>query len=125
MTTVNELSDASGAPRADALAGIETRHGMAVGDAFLGNLATSADQDWVRVELRAGTTYVLQMQGYGSDPVHDPLLELYDAEGARVAFNDDLCQGGALDAQIVFTVPSTTAPTASSTTPPPPPPPRF
>ena len=107
MATLRELFDADGAARADAPATAETQHTMAVGDVFLGNLFDSGDQDWVRVELQADTTYVIRLQGRGERPVADPLLELYDAEGERVAFNDDLCQGGSLDSKIVFTTPCT------------------
>ena len=91
--------------RADAPANTETRHTMAVGDVFLGNLAGFDDQDWVRVELQPDTTYVIRLQGDGDNPVNDPLLELYDTEGERAAFNDDLVQGGSLDSKIVFTTP--------------------
>ena len=105
MATLHELLDATGAARADAPATAETQHAMAVGDVFLGNLSDPSDQDWVRVELQADTTYVMRLQGRGDNPVSDPLLELYDAEGERVAFNDDLVQGGSLDSKIVFTTP--------------------
>ena len=105
MATLRELYDADGAARADAPATAETQHAMAVGDVFLGNLSDPGDQDWVRVELQADTTYVMRLQGRGDNPVSDPLLELYDAEGLRVAFNDDLVQGGSLDSKIVFTTP--------------------
>ena len=108
MATLRELYDADGAARADAPATAETQHTMAVGDVFLGNLSDPGDQDWVRVELQADTTYVMRLQGRGDNPVSDPLLELYDAEGERVAFNDDLVQGGSLDSKIVFTTPACT-----------------
>ena len=104
MATLRELVDADGAPRADATANSETQHTMAVGDDFLGDLADPDDHDWIRVELQPGTSYVIRLHGHGEDPVNDPLLELYDADGERVAFNDDLYQG-VLHSQIVFTTP--------------------
>ena len=104
MATLRELVDADGAPRADAPANSETQHTMAVGDDFLGNLADPDDHDWIRIELRPGTSYVIRLHGHGEDPVNDPLLELYDADGEQVAFNDDLYQD-VLHSQIVFTTP--------------------
>ena len=105
VATLRELLAPDGAARADAPATAETQHAMAVGDVFLGNLSDFDDQDWVRVELQPDTTYVIRLQGRGENPVNDPLLELYDTEGERVAFNDDLVQGGSLDSKIVFTTP--------------------
>ena len=104
MATLYELLDADGNARADAAADITTSHSMAVGDVFLGNLADPGDHDWVRIELKPATTYVMRLHGRGDDPLTDPLLELYDAEGQRVAWNDDLHQG-VLHSQIVFTTP--------------------
>ena len=106
MATLRELLGENGAARGDAPATMDTQHSMAVGDVFLGNLSDPDDQDWVRVELQPETTYVIRLQGHGEDPVGDPLLELYDAEGLRVAFNDDVTQGGSLDSKIVFTTPA-------------------
>ena len=105
MAPLYELVDANGAVRAEAPADILTQHSMTVGDVFLGNLADPADHDWVRIELQPDTTYVMRLQGHGADPVTDPLLELYDAAGQRVAYNDDLFQG-VLHSQIVFTTPA-------------------
>ena len=108
MATLHELLDADGAPRAEALADAMTLHGMAAGDVFLGNLAGPDDNDWVRIELQPDTTYVMRLTGRGEDPLTDPLLELYDADGERVAWNDDLHQG-VLHSQVVFTTPAADA----------------
>ena len=108
MATLRELLDANGAPRTDAPASAGTAHSMAVGDVFLGNLADPDDNDWVRIELAPGTTYVMRLTGHGEDPLNDPLLELYDAGGERVAWNDDLHQG-VLHSQVVFTTPAADA----------------
>ena len=104
VMTLHELVDANGVTRADAPANPETQHTMAVGDDFLGNLADPDDQDWIRIELQPGATYIIRLHGHGEAPLNDPLLELYDAEGQRVAFNDDMYEG-VLHSQMVFTVP--------------------
>ena len=62
----------------------------------------------MRIELAPATTYVMCLIGHGADPLTDPLLELYNADGQRVAWNDDLHQG-VLHSQVVFTTPAADA----------------
>ena len=51
----------------DAAASIETSYMMAVGDTFEGTITNTAGdpEDWVAVELEAGTTYQINLSGRG------------------------------------------------------------
>ncbi|MBL8561979.1 MAG: M10 family metallopeptidase C-terminal domain-containing protein [Gemmobacter sp.] len=77
-----------------------TTTSMQVGQAFRGALGTSEDVDVVRVRLQAGETYTMALAGIGSNEVHDPYLEVYDAFGNLVASNDD---ANGLDSQLTYT----------------------
>ena len=60
----------------DAGAGVETQFEISMGDSFQGTLATAEDEDWVRVELDAGTIYdISQTDG------DDLRLSFLDSEG--------------------------------------------
>ncbi|MEO9574402.1 MAG: M10 family metallopeptidase C-terminal domain-containing protein [Tateyamaria sp.] len=70
----------------NAIDGIATTNGMAVRDTFSGTLSESGDEDWVAINLTAGVTYEIALDG-GS--LSDPLVRLFDADGNQVAANDD------------------------------------
>lgn len=73
---------------------------MSVGDEFLGGL-TAGDVDVIAVTLSAGESYRFDLQGDGATPGLDTVLELYAADGALLAFNDD--SGGTRASRIFFT----------------------
>lgn len=77
-----------------------TTASMRVGQAFQGALSTSSDVDAVRVDLRAGTSYTIALEGIGSNRLLDPYLEVYDSFGNLVASNDD---ANGLDSRLTFT----------------------
>ncbi len=56
------------------------------------------DRDWFAVQLEAGKTYTIRLDGL---TMADPNLYLRDANGVQVAFNDD--SNGTLNSQIIFT----------------------
>ena len=74
----------------DAVASTQTPYAISVGDYFVGYLSRN-NQDWIEVNLTAGTTYTAAMAGLGtqSTAVSDPYLELYSASGTSIATNDD------------------------------------
>ena len=74
----------------DAAASAGTAYTIAVGDGFEGVLATGADEDWVAVELVAGRSYDIRLEGIGADAVTDTVLAVYNAHGEQVASNDDI-----------------------------------
>ncbi|MDM7255821.1 MAG: M10 family metallopeptidase C-terminal domain-containing protein, partial [Paracoccus sp. (in: a-proteobacteria)] len=68
---------------------------------FNGSISSAGDNDWVAVTLQAGQSYRATLNGI---TLGDPLLELYDAGGNRIAMNDD--SGGTRNSQITFTATS-------------------
>ena len=59
----------------------------------------SDDRDWVRFEAQAGQAYQITVQAVGA--VSDPLVWLYDSDGATpLAYDDD--GGGDTSAQVVW-----------------------
>lgn len=84
----------------DAPESTATGYAMDVGDTFKGGL-TAGDADWVRVQLQPGT-YVITLDGRGTDPVHDPFLKVMSASGSLVTYNDDSL--GSRNARVVLEV---------------------
>ena len=82
----------------DAAWSLSTEYTLDAGDSFLGNLLSGSDRDLVRVNLEAGVTYTISLEGLSLD---DPQLYIYDASGAPLAFNDD--GGAGTDAVIYYT----------------------
>lgn len=81
-----------------------------VGSAFLGNLETVGDRDWVRATLSAGVRYQLRLEGQdsGQGTLADPILAAVFAPGGQAlpgVSNDDF--GGTRDAQLSFVAPTT------------------
>ena len=104
MATVNETM------MQDAVASIETSYVMSIGDTFEGNLSSKTDEDWVAVELEAGTTYRINLTGTeGEGGSGDTILSLYDSKGGLVDTNDDINPVGSednpanLNSQLMFT----------------------
>ena len=104
MATVNEMM------MQDAAASIETSYVMSIGDTFEGDLSSKTDEDWVAVELEAGTTYRINLtdtEGEGGSG--DTILSLYDSKGGLVDTNDDINPVGSegnpanLNSQLMFT----------------------
>ena len=91
LPVVNEAGDAA--------EGVGTNASMQIGTTFRGSLNGAADtNDWVRVQLQAGQTYTITLNGI---TLNDPLLRLMDASGTQVAFNDD--GGNGRNSELTFT----------------------
>ncbi|MDQ4086674.1 MAG: M10 family metallopeptidase C-terminal domain-containing protein [Pseudomonadota bacterium] len=87
-----------------------TDHVLTVGgERYVSTINTPGDQDFYRIELQAGVTYEFAVygtkSGFSGVPLPDAWVELYDANGNRLAFTD----GGSpndslgLDARLTFT----------------------
>lgn len=63
------------------------------------NTCFSGDEDWVSFNVDAGS-YIIETANLG--PESDTLIELYNASGARLAFNDDYGPGEASRIHYVF-----------------------
>jgi hypothetical protein len=76
--------------------------------AATGTLERTGDHDWFRVQLVAGTSYVINLQGQhtGAGTLQDPYLRVYNSTGGFVAEDDDV-GGGNLDSRLTFS-PTTT-----------------
>lgn len=92
----------------DAAGNATTTDTLISGDTFSGSLDTTADQDWISIQLTAGTTYTFDLQGKSSDAgtLADGFLVLRDADGNFVSQDDD--SGAGTDARLTFS-PSSTA----------------
>ena len=91
-----------------------TTASVAVGDSYTGTLERYGDRDWIAVNLDAGETYTIDLDGYGSSGVHDTYLRVYapgssgPRSGMLVARNDDADYwGGDLSSQVEFTAAQT------------------
>jgi Ca2+-binding RTX toxin-like protein len=64
---------------------------VTVGVPVIAALQAIEDRDWFKVQLNAGTDYVINLtaQDGGGGTLDDPILTLHDATGAQIAVNDD------------------------------------
>ena len=74
----------------DAAASVDTAYTLSVGDGFQGNVEDRSDEDWVKVELVAGQSYDVRLQGIGPDGLIDTVLRIYNSAGEQLAYNDDI-----------------------------------
>ena len=81
-----------------------------VGASATGNIASTSDKDWFRVDLEAGKVYQIDLEGWptGRGSLLDPYLRLLDGSGNLIENNDDIGTAN-LNSQLVFT------PTAAGT----------
>ena len=68
---------------------------VAVNGSASGNLEINGDRDWFQVQLLAGASYVLALQGSqgGGGTLEDPYLRAHNSTGALLAENDDITLG--------------------------------
>ena len=88
----------------------QTTGAVAVGGSATGEIETSQDFDWFAVDLVAGHTYVIDLEGAdsGGGALQDPVLRgLYDAAGNRIAGARDNDGGAGRDARLTFTATTT------------------
>ncbi|MGD9814802.1 MAG: M10 family metallopeptidase C-terminal domain-containing protein [Hyphomonadaceae bacterium] len=78
---------------------------LTIGGSQNGFVNTPGDDDWYRVDLVAGQTYVFTMTGNGGTPLQDTYLELRNEFGALIAIDDDA--GPGTDSLLRFTVQET------------------
>ena len=96
----------------DYLSTTQTTGAVAVGGSATGDIETSKDFDWFAVDLVAGHTYVIDLEGAdsGGGALQDPVLRgLYDADGNRIAGARDNDGGAGRDARLTFTAATTGA----------------
>ncbi|MDE0005728.1 MAG: M10 family metallopeptidase C-terminal domain-containing protein, partial [Rhodospirillaceae bacterium] len=79
------------------------------GNSFLGTVETPGDTDWIKVTLEAGKRYVFLLEGINipstaEGVLDDPFVAIRDANGKRVAFDDD--GGPGLNSRLGFVAPA-------------------
>lgn len=84
----------------DAPSGPGTPYAISTGDTFRGNIHEAYDQDWVRIDVRAGQTVRIALDGSGAGALGDPYLMLYNARGQLVGQDDD--SGAGLNAMLQY-----------------------
>ena len=84
MIFENSLTDASG-----------PLGSVVVNGSSNGNLKSTGDRDWFQVQLVAGTSYVVNLQGEhaGGGTLEDPYLRVHTASGTLLTENDDIVLG--------------------------------
>lgn len=65
-----------------------------------GVLDAPGDTDWYEIFFFEGETIQIDLVGSGTNPLADPLVELYDASGQFLASNDD--GGAGLNSQLIY-----------------------
>jgi hypothetical protein len=67
-----------------------------------GEFSPAGDVDWYRFSVEQGQRYNFTLEGVVGDDGNavDPMLSIYDAEGAQLAFNDDA--GGTLNSALQY-----------------------
>ncbi len=90
----------------DAIGSSATIYSMGSGDTFTGTISSGGlDQDWIAINMVAGTTYFISETGIS---LSDPLLRLMDSSGNMIAFNDDIdTASGNYNSQIAYTASTT------------------
>lgn len=91
----------------DAVASTGTSYALGIGQTAQGKLASSADQDWYRVNLIAGQTYTFAVAGTGALDSELPTLALRNGAGTLLAYDE--FDGPGYNSSITFTATATGA----------------
>jgi serralysin len=78
---------------------------IAVGSVVTGSIEVVSDHDWFRIDLIAGQSISIVLNGTGTMPLGDPYLRIRDAAGNLLAQNDD--GGPGLNSLLNFTASAT------------------
>ena len=92
--------------------GTGTSGAVAVGGSATGEIETGGDRDWFAVELDAGSTYLIDLEGAstGAGTLYNPYLYgVHDAEGVRFAGTTDDNGGVGYNSRVTFTAADTGA----------------
>jgi serralysin len=101
----NHVEEARVIEGGDAPYSTTTPYSISSGDTFEGTLSFSGDKDAIKLEVQAGVTYTISMEGIGSGGVSDTYLYLYDSNTNEIATDDD--GGSGRNSEITFTATST------------------
>jgi hypothetical protein len=75
-----------------------------VNGSHTGTLEVTGDRDWFSIQVNAGTTYDVNLQGLhaGAGTLEDPYLRIHNSSGTLVAENDDIDLGINRDSHLTF-----------------------
>jgi hypothetical protein len=73
----------------DNVGGMDTTARLDVGTTKIGELEVAEDDDFFRVNLKAGELSIVSVEGTGSIPARFPFVQLFDADGNSLAFGDE------------------------------------
>ncbi|SDQ13635.1 M10 family metallopeptidase C-terminal domain-containing protein [Pseudovibrio sp. Tun.PSC04-5.I4] len=104
MFMLNDTDKASIIEGGDAPYSTSTPYTISAGDTFEGSLSFSGDKDAISLQVEAGVTYTISMEGVGSGGVSDTYLYLYDSNTNEIATDDD--GGSGRNSEITFTATS-------------------
>jgi hypothetical protein len=77
---------------------------QANGDPRVSIIGAAGDADWFAIDLVEGRPYRFSVEGVDPDPLADPYLTLYNAQGEEIAHDDD--GGAGLNAYLSFASPT-------------------
>ncbi len=79
---------------------------VAVGGSITGKIGAAYDQDWFKVNLLAGTPYIIDLEGLatGKGTLYDPEFRgVYNSTGTLLASTSDGDSGTGFNAHVIFT----------------------
>lgn len=91
----------------DVLGNSSTTSSVSIGSVIEGSIETASDHDWFRIDLVAGQSITISLNGTGASPLSDPYLRMIDSTGTLLAENDD--GGPGLNSLLSFTATTTGA----------------
>jgi serralysin len=74
---------------------------IGIGEIYDGSLEVKGDRDFVRIDLVAGQTVAVTLDGFGDRPLRDPILAMADGDGNVLEFSND--RSDSRNAGLVFT----------------------
>jgi Ca2+-binding RTX toxin-like protein len=89
----------------DIPASTSTTATIGVGGIVQGSLEVIGDHDWYAINLTAGQQITISLFGSSTNPLPDPYVDIRNASGAVLAWNDD--NASSLNSTLVFTATST------------------
>lgn len=87
----------------DLAADNSTPASISVGESQNGLIDEIGDQDWIALDLAAGETVAVALNGTGETPLGNPKLEIYSPTGELLTDNDN--GGPGRNAALIFTAP--------------------
>ena len=76
---------------------------IGIDESVSGEIGHEGDSDWFAVDLAAGQSYAIDLEGAATNggTLSDPYLELFNADGQAIDFNDD--GGDGLNSRLIVT----------------------